>query len=49
MKYHALLTTNSGPMSRPTNPCKLLDFTFLKLECQRDLSARTAAIGSSWQ
>lgn len=31
MKYHALLTANSGTNSLPYNPCKLLDFNFLKL------------------
>jgi 5-deoxy-glucuronate isomerase len=31
MKYHAMLTTNSGLNRLPYNPCKLLDFSFLKL------------------
>ncbi len=31
MKYHALLTGNQGLNSLPYNPCKLLDFNFLKL------------------
>src|SRR5574342_988606 len=31
MKYHALLSTNNGLNTPPTNPCKLLDFGFLKL------------------
>src|SRR5512147_842079 len=31
MKYHALLSANSGLNTPPTNPCKLLDFGFLKL------------------
>src|SRR5512138_2165821 len=31
MKYHALLTANNGLNKPPTNPCKLLDFGFLKL------------------
>src|SRR5512146_2006794 len=31
MKYHAPLTTNNGLNTPPTNPCKLLDFGFLKL------------------
>ncbi|MBN2548070.1 MAG: 5-deoxy-glucuronate isomerase [Anaerolineales bacterium] len=31
MKYHAILTTKQGLNSPPYNPCKLLDFGFLKL------------------
>ena len=31
MKYHSLLTTNSGLNTPSTNPCKLLGFGFLKL------------------
>ena len=31
MKYHALLTANNGLNTPSTNPCKLLDFGFLKL------------------
>jgi 5-deoxy-glucuronate isomerase len=31
MKYHALLTANNGLTTPPTNPCKLLEFGFLKL------------------
>ena len=31
MKYHATLTTNQGRNTLPYNPCKLLDFNFLKL------------------
>jgi 5-deoxy-glucuronate isomerase len=31
MKYHAYLTSNQGANPLPTNPCKLLDFNFLKL------------------
>jgi 5-deoxy-glucuronate isomerase len=31
MKYHALLTANNGLNTPPTNPCKLLEFGFLKL------------------
>jgi 5-deoxy-glucuronate isomerase len=31
MKYHAYLTANQGINSLPINPCKLLDFKFLKL------------------
>ena len=31
MKYHALLTNNQGINFPPTNPCKLLNFGFLKL------------------
>ncbi len=31
MKYHALLTSDMGLNILPTNPCKLLNFNFLKL------------------
>jgi len=31
MKYHAHLTANQGINTLPINPCKLLDFNFLKL------------------
>ena len=31
MKYHALLTANNGLNAPSTNPCKLLEFGFLKL------------------
>jgi 5-deoxy-glucuronate isomerase len=31
MKYHAYLTADQGINSLPINPCKLLDFDFLKL------------------
>jgi len=31
MKYHTLLTADPGANTPPTNPCKLLDFAFLKL------------------
>jgi len=31
MKYHAILTANQGLNTPPYNPCKLLDFGFLKL------------------
>jgi 5-deoxy-glucuronate isomerase len=31
MKYHSLLSTRNGLNSPPMNPCKLLDFGFLKL------------------
>ena len=31
MKYHALLTANNGLNTLPANPCKLLEFGFLKL------------------
>ncbi len=31
MKYHAVLTANQGLNTPPYNPCKLLDFGFLKL------------------
>jgi 5-deoxy-glucuronate isomerase len=32
MKYHAYLTANNGLNTPPINPCKLLEFGFLKLE-----------------
>jgi len=31
MKYHAYLTADQGANNPPTNPCKLLDFCFVKL------------------
>mgnify|MGYP000421504526 CR=1 FL=1 len=31
MKYHSFITTNNGLNTPSTNPCKLLDFGFLKL------------------
>ena len=31
MKYHSLITANNGLNTPSTNPCKLLDFGFLKL------------------
>ena len=31
MKYHTVLTSNQGINPLPFNPCKLLDFSFLKL------------------
>src|SRR5688572_32592516 len=31
MKYHAVLTANNGLNAPSTNPCKLLEFGFLKL------------------
>src|SRR5687767_14681973 len=32
MKYHSLIATKNGLNTPSTNPCKLLDFGFLKLE-----------------
>ena len=32
MKYHSLITANKGTNKPSTNPCKLLDFEFIKLE-----------------
>jgi 5-deoxy-glucuronate isomerase len=32
MKYHSLITDNNGLNKPSTNPCKLLDFGFLKLD-----------------
>ena len=31
MKYHTLLASAPGLNSLPINPCRLLDFNFLKL------------------
>lgn len=42
MKYHAKLTANSGVNGLPTNPCKLLDFFFLKLDAGEKYSATSA-------
>jgi 5-deoxy-glucuronate isomerase len=41
MKYHALLTANNGLNSLSTNPCKLLDFGFLKLAAGETYSAES--------
>ena len=39
MKYHSLLAANQGANVLPTNPCKLLDFVFLKLAAGESYSA----------
>jgi 5-deoxy-glucuronate isomerase len=39
MKYHALVPTNDGLNSPEINPCKLLEFGFLKLEAGKSYSA----------
>jgi len=36
MKYHAYLTSTQGKNDLPKNPCKLLDFNFLKLEAGKE-------------
>src|SRR5512141_2474517 len=41
MKYHAILTANNGLNKLPTNPCKLLDFGFLKLSAGETYSAES--------
>ncbi len=41
MKYHALLSANQGLNHLPTNPCKLLDFSLLKLASGESYSAKT--------
>jgi 5-deoxy-glucuronate isomerase len=41
MKYHALLTANPGINVPPINPCKLLDFAFLKLGAGETYSAES--------
>jgi len=41
MKYHALLTANPGINLPPTNPCKLLNFSFLKLGASESYSAES--------
>jgi 5-deoxy-glucuronate isomerase len=41
MKYHALLSANQGLNNLPTNPCKLLDFSLLKLAPGESHSAET--------
>ena len=42
MKYHAKLSANSGKNTMPTNPCNLLDFSFLKLGAGEKYSANSA-------
>ena len=39
MKYHSLLTAHNGLNTPPVNPCKLLEFGFLKLESGETYSA----------
>jgi 5-deoxy-glucuronate isomerase len=39
MKYHTYLTANQGINSLPINPCKLLDFNFLKLGTGEEYAA----------
>jgi 5-deoxy-glucuronate isomerase len=41
VKYHSLLTTNSGINSLPFNPCQLLDFSLLKLAAGEKHSANS--------
>jgi len=41
MKYHAALTAKSGLNSLPYNPCKLLDFNFLKLGDGEEFTANS--------
>lgn len=41
MKYHAMLTANQGTNNPPQNPCKLLDFSFLKLNSGETYSGQT--------
>jgi 5-deoxy-glucuronate isomerase len=41
MKYHALLTANSGINVPPTNPCKLLNFSCLNLGANETYSAES--------
>lgn len=41
MKYHAYLTATQGINTLPQNPCKLLDFNYLKLGTGEDYVART--------
>jgi 5-deoxy-glucuronate isomerase len=42
MKYHAHLTANQGINSLPINPCKLLDFAFLKLAAGEEYAGNSA-------
>jgi len=41
MKYHSLLTANNGLNTPFTNPCKLLEFGFLKLAAGETYSAES--------
>ncbi len=41
MKYHTALTANPGMNQLPINPCKLLDFSFLKLAAGESVSAES--------
>jgi 5-deoxy-glucuronate isomerase len=43
MKYHAFLPTNNGLNTPPINPCKLLEFGFLKLATGETYSADSGA------
>lgn len=42
MKYHALLAAQNGLASLPYNPCKLLDFSLLKLAAGEQHTGQTA-------
>jgi 5-deoxy-glucuronate isomerase len=41
MKYHAPLTANNGLNTPPTNPCKLLEYGFLKLSAGESYSGES--------
>ena len=41
MKYHTLLKADTGLNTPPVNPCKLLDFGFLKLAAGESYQAET--------
>ena len=41
MKYHAYLTAKQGLNTLPLNPCKLLDFNFLKLGAGEEYAANS--------
>jgi len=41
MKYHAMLPSNQGVNVAPYNPCKLLDFSFLKLSLGEQYTGKT--------
>jgi 5-deoxy-glucuronate isomerase len=41
MKYHSLLSANQGLINLPFNPCKLLDFSLLKLAAGESYNAVT--------
>jgi 5-deoxy-glucuronate isomerase len=41
MKYHATLTAQKGLNTLPTNPCKLLDFNFLRLDTGEEYAANS--------